>query len=239
MSVRFTGTGTYIRRVTGPEIDNFSLTCWVKLYSNNSYAYEQNFVRVYADDGSLFGGLGYDNQDPSYRVVLNNAAHTTCGGAYVSGDWYFGCFYMDSTYWGGDVLAEGESYSVVTRPHYGLPTALVEILFGEWSTGNWFDYSVANVKVWSGVVLNSTQFEAERYVKAPAYASNVWATWWLDNATDLADHSGNGRDLSATGSNYATDSSDPPWAATGPDYGTPYDHEGVKPWSSIWRPGRI
>lgn len=28
-------------------------------------------------------------------------------------------------------------------------------------------------------------------------------------------------------------------AETPADYGTPYDHDGVKPWSSIWRPGRI
>lgn len=27
--------------------------------------------------------------------------------------------------------------------------------------------------------------------------------------------------------------------STGPDYGTPRDHDGVKPWSSIWRPARV
>lgn len=28
-------------------------------------------------------------------------------------------------------------------------------------------------------------------------------------------------------------------SAVPPDYGTPRDHEGVAPWSSIWRPGRV
>lgn len=62
------------------------------------------------------------------------------------------------------------------------------------------------------------------------------------------DLSGNGRSLSDPNTVTWSEGDGPPvWWGAAPlivgaaavDYGTPYDHEGVAPWSSIWRPGRV
>lgn len=88
----------------------------------------------------------------------------------------------------------------------------------------WFNGRLAYWRVWSAV-LSQAEIEAEWASTAPVRTSNLWADWPLEAHTDLTDHSGNGRNLSA-GSTATTTEDGPPLAvdvtgtATGSGGGT-------------------
>lgn len=70
---------------------------------------------------------------------------------------------------------------------------------------------LAYVRVWTGA-LSQAQVEAEWASTTPVVTSGIWADWPLTDATDLTDHSGNGRNLTA-GTTAVTTEADPPLAA--------------------------
>lgn len=70
---------------------------------------------------------------------------------------------------------------------------------------------LAYVRVWSSVH-SQAQVEAEWASTTPVVTSGIWADWPLTDATDLTDHSGNGRHLTA-GTTAVTTEDDPPLAA--------------------------
>jgi len=71
-----------------------------------------------------------------------------------------------------------------------------------------FNGRLAYVRVWTAE-LNQTEIEAEWASAAPVRTSNLWADWPLTDSTDLTDHSGNGRNLSA-GTTAVSTEADPP-----------------------------
>ncbi|MFL1903084.1 LamG-like jellyroll fold domain-containing protein [Streptomyces tauricus] len=73
-----------------------------------------------------------------------------------------------------------------------------------------FNGRLAYVRVWTAE-LTQTQIEAEWASPAPVRTANLWADWPLTDATDLTDHSGNGRNLTA-GTTAVTTEADPPLA---------------------------
>lgn len=88
----------------------------------------------------------------------------------------------------------------------------------------WFNGRLAYWRVWSAA-LSQAEIEAEWASTTPVRAAGLWADWPLETHTDLTDHSGNGRDLSA-GSTAVTTEAGPPLAtdvtgaATGQGGGT-------------------
>lgn len=75
-----------------------------------------------------------------------------------------------------------------------------------------FNGRLAYVRVWS-TQLSQAQVEAEWASASPVVTSGLWADWPLTVASDLTDHSGNGRNLTA-GSTAVTTEDDPPLAAS-------------------------
>ena len=75
-----------------------------------------------------------------------------------------------------------------------------------------FNGRLAYVRVWT-TELNQTQIEAEWASTTPVVTSGLWADWPLTDATDLTDHSGNGRNLSA-GSTAVSTEDNPPLAGS-------------------------
>ncbi|MEU3161787.1 LamG-like jellyroll fold domain-containing protein [Streptomyces griseoincarnatus] len=73
-------------------------------------------------------------------------------------------------------------------------------------SSEWFNGSLAHVRVWSAV-LSQSEIEAEWNSTTPVRTTNLWASWPL--TTDLTDTSGNGRALSA-GTTALTVEDDPP-----------------------------
>ena len=71
-----------------------------------------------------------------------------------------------------------------------------------------FNGRLAYVRVWTAE-LTQTEIETEWASTTPVRTSNLWADWPLTDSTDLTDHSGNGRNLSA-GSTAVSTEADPP-----------------------------
>ncbi len=71
-----------------------------------------------------------------------------------------------------------------------------------------FNGRLAYVRVWTAE-LTQVQIEAEWASTTPVRTANLWASWPLTDATDLTDHSGNGRNLSA-GTTAVSTEADPP-----------------------------
>jgi hypothetical protein len=60
----------------------------------------------------------------------------------------------------------------------------------------WFNGRLAYVRVWSRE-LSQTEIETEWSSTVPVSVTGLWAAWPLESASDLTDHSGNGRTLVA------------------------------------------
>jgi hypothetical protein len=71
-----------------------------------------------------------------------------------------------------------------------------------------FNGRLAYVRVWT-TELNQTQIEAEWASATPVITASLWASWPLTDSTDLTDHSGNGRSLTA-GTTAVSTEADPP-----------------------------
>lgn len=71
-----------------------------------------------------------------------------------------------------------------------------------------FNGRLAYVRVWT-TELTQVQIEAEWASATPVITANLWASWPLTDSTDLTDHSGNGRNLSA-GTTAVSTEADPP-----------------------------
>jgi hypothetical protein len=75
-----------------------------------------------------------------------------------------------------------------------------------------FNGRLAYVRVWT-TELTQTQIEAEWASSTPVITSGLWASWPLIDSTDLTDHSGNGRNLSA-GTTAVSTEADPPLSSS-------------------------
>jgi hypothetical protein len=71
-----------------------------------------------------------------------------------------------------------------------------------------FNGRLAYVRIWT-TELTQTQIEAEWASATPVITSGLWASWPLTDSTDLTDHSGNGRHLTA-GTTAVSTEADPP-----------------------------
>ena len=71
-----------------------------------------------------------------------------------------------------------------------------------------FNGRLAYVRVWTAE-LTQVQIEAEWASTTPVVTANLWANWPLTDSTDLTDHSGGGRNLTA-GTTAVSTEADPP-----------------------------
>jgi hypothetical protein len=75
-----------------------------------------------------------------------------------------------------------------------------------------FNGRLAYVRVWT-TELTQVQIEAEWASATPVITAGLWASWPLTDSTDLTDHSGGGRNLTA-GTTAVSTEADPPLSAT-------------------------
>lgn len=148
--------------------------------------------------------------------VVNPGYYTAGGSAFIStslslGTWYriavtctgtAGKFYL--------AAGTGGATSVGTGTVSGAATPVGITVGGRAPAdfNEWFDGRMAYVRAWPSV-LTQAQIEAEWLSMAPIVTSGLWADWPLEVATDLTDHSGNGRHLAA-GTTAVTTEEGPP-----------------------------
>lgn len=90
----------------------------------------------------------------------------------------------------------------------GTPDALTLAGRAQADSSEPFNGRLAYVRVWT-TELNQTQIEAEWASTTPVVTSGLWADWPLTDSTDLTDHSGNGRNLSAGTTAVSTEDNPP------------------------------
>lgn len=128
--------------------------------------------------------------------------HVETGGALPVNAWRRVAFTINGTgagncvvYWGDDNPASSaltNTGSVAT----GAPTALAVGGRGGGDTTERWGGDIAYMRTWEAV-LTQAQIQTEWASRTPVVTTNLWADWTLQGATDLADHSGNARNLSA------------------------------------------
>ena len=90
----------------------------------------------------------------------------------------------------------------------GTPDGLTLAGRGPADSSEVFNGRLAYVRIWT-TELNQAQIEAEWASTTPVVTSGLWADWPLTDSTDLTDHSGNGRNLTAGGTAVSTEDNPP------------------------------
>lgn len=72
------------------------------------------------------------------------------------------------------------------------------LTLGSDSTSAWFNGTISQVKIWDRV-LSDDELMVESFYRRVMYPTSINGNWPIDLHTDLADRSGNGRDLTAAG----------------------------------------
>ncbi|MGH8879609.1 MAG: LamG-like jellyroll fold domain-containing protein, partial [Stackebrandtia sp.] len=119
------------------------------------------------------------------------------------------------------VRPEGGS-TIVTSGSIGSATP-AQICIGGRSNDDdneYLDGNAAYVRVFADAL---TQAEVEAEWDSPTAVLTAWADWPLATATDLTDHSGNGRDMTPVGAGPTTETGPPVSAAPGPAPDTVFD----------------
>lgn len=90
----------------------------------------------------------------------------------------------------------------------GLPTGLTIAGRSAGDSTEWFSGRLAHMRIWSAV-LTGAEIVDEWASLDPVRTDDLWAAWPLEDAADLTDHSGAGRDLAA-GTTAVTTEDGPP-----------------------------
>ena len=189
---------------------NFSITCWAKLaVDRNTYS-----MIIGQDNG---GGNYYQIGPVSNGTTLSrdgtSGASANTGYDMVVGTWVF-IGSVNDTGAGTDIFGwkpAGGSWSTVALSA-GItvtgPADANTFYIGKNGFGDWFQGSIAAVKVWSAV-LTDAELQAEAATYAPVKTSGLWASYSFASGPQTTDDSGNGRTLTQAGAP-TLDSSGPP-----------------------------
>ena len=214
MAVRFDAATDRISYTASnpPSTTAFTITAWALVAVDTDT--NATIARLHASTGGSTIATWATGSDglsgPNYFTTggsISNATNFTVGSwrkVAICATGTTGKSYV-ATVGGG---TEVDSATVAT----GQPTG---ITLGGRSSGDgteWFNGRLAYVRVWS-TELTQSEIEAEWGSATPVRTANLWADWPLTVHTDLTDHSGNGRNLTA-GSTATTTEADPPITTT-------------------------
>jgi Concanavalin A-like lectin/glucanases superfamily len=204
-----------------------------------------------------------DRAAPSYILQTGNTAGTAGGYLFVDGSRVLTLQTNSSGYTGttGSTLATGTWYHVAMTLNGTNVRAFlngvqdIEIAYATYSLT--FGFSLGgNNDFWNGRIacgklftaaLTADQITLEMRTVRPSGRVLSWGYWPLFGS--LTDFSGNSHPWTDPGTVTWEDGPPVGWgaapyvygnpAAADPGYGTPYAHDGVKPFSSLWRSARV
>jgi hypothetical protein len=221
-----------------------SLPCTVMMWvsSISNLGADKSYFRV-ATSGSVGYYVTSSAGDGSHWTLLDETSVQSAEGSAISydGSWIHLTMVVRSAA-SNNVQLYLNGVSDILHSYSGTPSAPIDFRIGGGSTGR--DGRAAHAKVWSGVELTTDQMLAEMRRSLPVNLSGLWGWWPLLDISDLKDYSGAGRTLVMTGTHETEDGPPVGWGAAPLWVGNPpplvwYDHEGVAPWSSIWRAARV
>ncbi len=213
MSGRAAVAAARVSRNTAPSLATWSACCWVRQSAAHATIPNNSFnpvFRVEAGGGpaAVLGFKGTNGRTPS----LYSGSSTTgiSGTEYALNTDIFLGITMNA---GAAQIIHGSkalqlSKATGTVNTTGTPDTFT--LFGRSPSdaSEWFEGTISNFRVWSGVVLSDAEFIAEAQSMYRARNTSIWAEWQLAGAS-LTDISGNSRNLTAGGTALVVDI-DPP-----------------------------
>lgn len=202
MAVRFDAATDQIERSTAPAIgtSGWTFTAWVYLsVDRDSYS---TIMRMHAT-GSTRANVAAD-ADGQRLAEFTALGSITSSTVMTAGAWHRIAISIQSS--GGGNTAAGTLYTAdeagATLSASGTVDARADatgISIGGRGAGDvseWFNGRVAYARMWTAA-LAQAEVEAEWASATPARTADLWADWPLTTASDLTDHSGNGRNLTA------------------------------------------
>lgn len=215
MAVRFDAATDQLALADAPSSTNpFSFSAWVRNIELVGFGTIMR-LRAAGTVASFTASSGGSN-GPQLATTGGTAGPIVGGGSgsLPADAWRRVAFVIDGSgsnnctvYWGDDD-PDTDLLTAVGTVAVGSPTALSVGGRGGGDTTERWGGDIAYARGWTAV-RTAAELKAELASTAPVVTSNLWADWPLTVHTDLTDHSGNGRNLSA-GSTATTTEDGPP-----------------------------
>lgn len=240
MALLLNGTSQYLERdpLGLASATSFTACCWFNPSVLAGLDY-RNLLTQWSKCGvSLWRYSG-----TTYALNFGDTTADTRGSDITTSTWYHVAWVRNgnshTVYLNGVSDITATSSDSATRLAVGSYSNLLDFFGGQ----------VAHLKIWDGVQLTQAEVQREMFSARPVRLSDLFL-WSHFMGSTTADNSGYGRNWTAIGTPTLGDGPPVGWgaspmvvgqpmASSGPDYGTPYDHVGVWPFSSVWRPARV
>ena len=237
MAIRFDANGDYLTRTTSLPGASYPLTVSMWIW----------FAAAPTDEGFFTIGAGtwfYAYANSSSEWGLDTPGMSAANGSIAATTWYWVTLVVNDA---NSSVALSVDGSVVVSGSPGTSFTPTDLQIGE-PGASFMNGRHAHFKMWTAG-LTAAELAQERYSARPRRSANLHL--WSPLFKNTKDYSGNARDWTENGTLAYEDGPPVGWGAAplivggssgapaGPDYGTPYDHDGVKPFSSLWRAGRM
>lgn len=215
MSVRFNGSGRYLRRTASlPNEQLFSICGWAKLTVRSSqYQYFASMENATSSSSQYFV-IGF-NSSGGFEISSSNAS-AAFASAPSTEAWFFFAL-TQTTYSGGGNSLKGYWASpgdttFVSATCDGAAFVQAVMYIGNDSYDEWCNIAMANIKIWDAV-LTSAELLNEMYSARPVNTTSLHVWSPLFSTGDETDYSGTGRNWTSAGTLSSEESPPIEWAA--------------------------
>jgi hypothetical protein len=216
VAVRFDASGEHYTRATAlGSVTQFSFSCWLKLDFDRG-----DYSTIWCLDSgatSDFSMLQTDAADSNQLAFYQNGISAIGVRTLTVGVWYWWGVSVNGSTVTVTSRSVGDSSFIFTSTATGdaSGTNMANLRLGESIYGSeWWNGSLAAVKLWTGAALAQAELEAEAWTYTPTRTAGL-AAWYPLLVPETTDYSGGGQTLS--GGSGAVATSGPPirWSAAG------------------------
>ncbi len=202
------GSNNFVRSATLPNKTPITVRAWVKrLADRGNYS---AWAALNKSGDELFY-CGTTNDGEALSLYAGSDFDVSGDTTVIDGAWHHIVYTYDGTT--GTIYVDGASVFSDTLTQDGAAAVSFTVLTTDF--GSWWDGAVEAVAVWEDC-LDATEVLDDMDYLEPQLTTNLWAFWPLDDASDVADASGNSRDLTAVGAPTTVTGSGTPYAPTPP-----------------------
>ena len=214
MAIRINAGTDDLRRSAPPDESALTMCGWTRVIADTGAAYQA--LGGIEDTGlGVWNILYWEGATSNAMAISSGAAEVNFASRPAVGTWFFWAITSTTAgagsligYWS---LATSSTFnSASTTGQAGTSDRLT--IGNDSGASNFLDGRFAAIKVWDAV-LTQAELEQEKWSIRPRRWANIhlWAPCRI--ATELADYSGNGRTLTATGTLTTEDGPPVPWGA--------------------------
>ena len=213
MAIRIDASGDDLRRASPPDESAITVSGWSNVVADRGLDTYQGLAVLEGTVAATYNGFYWEGNSEAARME-SGAAGANFASRPAVGTWFF--WAMTSTTAGAGSLigywSAATSSTFVTASTTGQASTTNRLTLGNDTALSWMSGRFSAIKVWDAV-LTQAELEQEKWSIRPRRWANLhlWAPCRI--ATELADYSGNGRTLTATGTLTTEDGPPVPWGA--------------------------